>query len=275
MRPRDCPPRDRHWRIDDIPYASIERARVAGNRELFYLLASASFVEITSDLYTRNLVDYFHDDGEVREWIEHQWQHEELQHGAALKCYVNCLRPNFDWERAYLHFYSEYSPRCATKPLGPTPALEMVSRCLVETGTASLYTMLGRISAEPVLQILTRCIKDDEVRHYKYFYRYFLRYQQRERVVQSALLRTLWSRISEINGEDAYLAFKHVFLECHPDGRFNDSDYKAYCRQWKMLARSYYPYEMAIQMLLKPLQLNRWIQPATASLLAAGAKHFI
>lgn len=275
MRPQDCRVRDRHWRIDDIPYPTVDRARVAGNVDLFYLLASASFVEITSDLYARNLVDYFHNDAEVSDWIEHHWQHEELQHGAALRCYVNFLWPNFDWERAYSRFYSEYSPRCAAKPLGPTPALEMVSRCLVETGTATLYTMLGRLSPEPVLQTLARYIKDDEVRHYKYFYHYFQRYQKCEKVVQTAVLRTLWNRISEINGEDAYLAFKHVFIECHPDDRFHDGDYKTYCRQWKLLARRYYPYEMAVHMFLKPLQLNRWIQPMTISLFVAGTKCFL
>jgi len=42
-----------------------------------------------------------------------------------------------------------------------------------------------------------------------------------------------------------------------------------------MLARKCYPYEMAVQMLLKPPQLNPWIQPMTVSLLVAGAKRFI
>jgi len=135
-----------------------------------------------------------------------------------------------------------------------------------------LYTMLGRISPEPVLQTLARSIKDDEVRHYKYFYRYFLRYQERERVVQSAVLRTLWNRISEINGEDAYYAFKHVFLERHPERRFHDSDYKVFCRHWKVLARDFYPYEMAVRMFLKPVQLNRCLRPMTVSLLVTGAK---
>ncbi len=275
MGPRDCQLRDRHWRLEDIPYASIERDRLAGNWDLFCLLASASFVEITSDLYTRKLVDYFQDDTEFKDWIEHEWQHQELQHGTALKRYVNQLWPDFDWERAYARFYNEYSPRCAAKQLGPTRALEMLSRCVVETGTASLYTMLGAISTEPVLQMLARCIKDDEVRHYKYFYHYFQSYQERETLTHAALLRTLWSRIAEINGEDAYLAFKHVFLECHPDGRFNDRDYQVFSRHWRTLARNSYPYEMAVQMFLKPLQLNRWIQPPMVSLLVAGAKRFI
>lgn len=228
MKDRGRPLSRQHWLLAEIPYASLEHDRVDTNQELFYLLACASFVEITSDLYTRNLVDYFHDDKEVNGWLTGHWRHEELQHGMALRDYINTAWPKFDWERAYSHFYIDYSRRCAAKRLGPTPALEMVSRCLVETGTATLYTMLYRLCSEPVLRTVAAYIANDEVRHYKYFYHYFLRYQKKEQVPHSTVLRTLWNRISEIGDEDGYYAFKHVFLECHPRQRFHDSDYKAF-----------------------------------------------
>ena len=63
---------------------------------------------------------------------------------------------------------------------GPTRALEMVSRCLVETGTSCLYTMVSRLCAEPVLTRLTARMKDDEVHHYKHFYNCYLGYRQNE-----------------------------------------------------------------------------------------------
>ena len=262
-----------HWSVEQIPYEAIDPNRADVGRELFYLLASASFVEMTSDLYTRKLVDYFNDDPELCGWLIERWRREEVQHGIALRCYVNTVWPKFDWERAYFRFYTEYSRRCKAKQLGPTPALEMVSRCLVETGTATLYTMLNQVSAEPVLRTITAHIKSDEVRHYKYFYHYFLRYQQREGLGHFTVLRTLWNRFSKIDNEDVYCAFKHVFLECHPRRRFHDIDYRVFSSRWRLVARAFYPYEMAIRMLLKPIRLSRSVQRAAVPVLLAVTKY--
>jgi hypothetical protein len=262
-----------HWYVEDIPYGTIEPNQADTSPELFYLLASASFVEITSDLYARNLVKYLHDDPELSDWLERQWRYEETQHGIALRCYVNIVWPKFDWDRAYFRFYTEYSRRCEAKRLGPTPALEMVSRCLVETGTATLYAMLNRLCSEPVLRTITAHIASDEVRHYKHFYLYFLRYQKQEGFGRLAVLRALCKRILEVNDEDAYCAFKHVFLECHPRGRFHDSDYRVFCSRWRLLSQSYYPYEMAAKMFLKPIGLKQWVQKTAVPLLLAGVKY--
>jgi hypothetical protein len=273
MKKQDRSLSQQRWSVEEIPYAAIELSQADTNPELLYLLAAASFVETTSDLYTRNLVDYFRGDAEVRGWLERRWRPEEVQHGIGLKRYVTTVWPEFDWDQAYHRYYAEYSCRCEAKQLGPTPALEMASRCLVETGTATLYTMLYRMCSEPVLRALTAHIKNDEVRHYKYFYRYFLHYQKKERDSHCAGLRTLWNRIAEIDNEDGYYAFKHVFLECHPQQRFHDSDYEVFCRHYRLLARSYCPYEMAVKMFLKPIGLNRLIQRATVPLLLAGARY--
>ena len=66
------------WSIEDIPYETLARASVRDDRRLFDIVASASFIEITSDLYTRNLVEFFASDREVAEWLEQHWQREEL-----------------------------------------------------------------------------------------------------------------------------------------------------------------------------------------------------
>ncbi len=266
--------RSYRWSVEEIRYGSIERAHVDTEPELFYLLASASFVEITSDVYAQNLIDYFHSDKEVRSWVERQWRHEEVQHGVALKRYVNTAWPEFDWTKAYNQFYAEYSVCCQTKKLGPTPALEMASRCVVETGTATLYAMVQCMSDEPVLRTLAALIRNDEVRHYKYFYQYYLRYQKLERVPRYTVLRTLWNRVSEVNDEDAYCAFKHVFIERDPRHQLHDGAYKAFCRHYRLRARSCYPYDMAIKMFLKPIGLNRWVQRAAIPLLLLGARYF-
>ena len=47
------------WSADDIPYDALARDRVRDDMHLFYTVASASFIEITSDLYTYNLIDAY------------------------------------------------------------------------------------------------------------------------------------------------------------------------------------------------------------------------
>ena len=56
---------DAAWSVDDIPYDSIDASLIHDNTELFYLIAAASFVEITSDLYTRNLIEFFQGNPEI------------------------------------------------------------------------------------------------------------------------------------------------------------------------------------------------------------------
>src|ERR1700733_11868386 len=158
------------WSIEDIPYHALAHDRVRGDTQLFYTVATASFIEITSDLYTRNLVEFFRGDDEIIDWLQHGWEREELQHGAALRRYVETAWPEFDWDAAYRDFMVEFRQFCSVDQLAPTRALEMAARCVVETGTAAFYRMLSEMSPEPVLRRITANIRADEVRHYKYFY---------------------------------------------------------------------------------------------------------
>src|SRR5260364_113697 len=136
------------WRIEEIDFDRIDLRRATANEDLLLLVCAASFTESGSDLYTRNLVDYFNDDPEVSRWLAAHWECEELQHGRALKTYIHHVCPGFDWDRA----------------------LEMAARCVVETGTATLYRAIHAWADEPVLKEITDHIRSDEVRHYKYFY---------------------------------------------------------------------------------------------------------
>ncbi len=262
-------PGEATWSMDAVPFHALERDKVQGDRLLFYVLATASFVEITSDVYTRNLVEFFRDDAEIGSWLEHSWEREELQHGAALKRYVETAWPDFDWEAAYRNFLAEFTQFCSIDQLAGTRALEMAARCVVETGTATFYRALADVTREPVLHLLASEIGADEVRHYKHFYRFFLRYRDREGPSRTAVLRTLWNRIGEVDAEDAFYAFKHVFLGRNPGAEFHDKDYAAFRAALRPVARQHFPHKMATKMLLKPLGLSapvgRVVVPAIAS----------
>ncbi len=242
--------------MEEIPHHALARERVREDALLFYILASASFIEITSDLYTRNLVEFFRHDSEVIEWLENGWESEELQHGAALKRYVETAWPEFDWDATYRSFLDEFSWSARSSSSLAHVALEMAARCVEGTGTAAFYCMLSELTSEPVLGRLAREISVDEVRHYKHFYRYFVCYREREQPSCAAVPQTLWSRIAEVDAEDAFCAFKHVYLARNPGAEFRKCDYEAFRTGARQLAKKHFPHGMAIKMLLKPLGLS-------------------
>lgn len=263
------------WSIEQIPYGSIARDKVRDDRRLFYILASASFIEITSDLYTRNLVEFYRHDSEVAGWLEHVWVREELQHGAALKRYVQTAWPDFDWEGAYRNFVADYGQLCTADRLASTRALEMAARCVVETGTASFYRMISEDSREPVLRMLAARISADEVRHYKHFYRYFRRFQAIERPSRAAVLRTLWSRTTDIDAEDVFHSFRAVHLTLSGDTELHKGDYETYRNGLRQLARRHFPLGMAVKMLLKPLGLNAMVGRAVLPAVTSATRFFL
>lgn len=262
--PRRSPAHPR-WTLDDIPWQSIDQTTLVSRELLFYLVATASFIETATDTYARNLIEYYSDDPEITAWLDQDWQHEELQHGRALKRYVQTAWPDFDWDQVYRAFFAEFSQNCKLQALEPDRCLEMVSRCIVEMGTSSYYTSLSRMSPDPVLSLLARLIREDEVRHYKYFYRYFLRY--RERVGRWEIFKAVLRRLRMIDGADSSIALKHAYGVRHPGTPFDARLYRRIQKQGRYLLGPYFPHEMSVKMTLKPLDLNPKLQKIVAPMI--------
>jgi rubrerythrin len=264
----------RHWSLEDIPWNLVRRDAVTEERAFFFLVASASLMESATDLYTENLVEYFAGDEEVTSWLAQSWLPEELQHGRALRRYVETAWPEFDWEPAYRAFVEEFTPYCDVA-LEPARSLELASRCVVETGTASYYTTLSRASPDPVLAILARRIADDEVRHYKHFYRYFRSYRETERPSRAAVVPALWRRLRMTGGDDSFVVLKHVYKAHDPSAPFDTKLYRDLRREGRELVRNHFPYEMSVRMLLKPLDLGRRTQHAALPVAVALARFLV
>jgi len=250
------------WTLENLDFAGIDVARVRHNEELFFLLCSASFVESGSDLYTSNLIDHFDGDAELQAWLSQHWEHEELQHGRALSAYVRHVWPEFDWNTAFQAFWNEYGAMCTAEQLEASRGLELAARCVVETGTASLYRALNDIADEPVLRQLTNYIKSDEVRHYKHFYQHFRRYREQEGFGRYKVFRAILRRVNEIRSEDGDVALRHVFNQCYPQHRDDPAEFRRVAGRAQDLLRRHIPAEMTVKMLLKPLDLPPRLQGA-------------
>jgi hypothetical protein len=271
---RGAQPEARHWTLADLDLTRIQHGLVREDWFTYYLVAGASFIETAAELYTDNLVRHF-SDPLAREWLAKRWQPEELQHGRALRAYVEAVWPALDWERGYAGFFEEYSALCTMDELEASRTLEMAARCVVETGTATFYTTLHACAREPVLKRLTGFIRRDEVRHYNYFRSFFQAYQAEERVGRLSVLRALYKRLAEAEQEDAYVGFKHAWCSLHPDQPFRDEHFVAFMGEVRERLRPHYPYRMLVQMVLQPLRLNRTVQKVAEPLLIRGARRLV
>lgn len=264
----------RHWSLSDIPWERVQGDRVRRNEGLFYMVAAASLMESATDLYTENLIEYFVGDDEITAWLTHYWLPEELQHGLALRRYVETAWPDFPWDSVRENFIDEFRPFC-DEALEEERGLEMASRCVVETGTASFYTGLSRSSPEPVLALLTRHIAADEINHYKHFYRFFRKYREIERPGRAAVAPALWRRLRMTGGEDRLVVLKHIYAAHRPGVRFDAQVYRHVHRQCRAVVRPHFPIEMSVRMLLKPLALGPRVQRIAVPVLAALARRTV
>lgn len=252
------------WSLDDIVFSDIDVNAVRSDEFLFVTLASASFVEILAQTYSTNLTQHFRGNPEITNWLEAHWRPEEVQHGKALKAYVMAVWPEFDWDGGHARFSDDYANCCTVEKLEPQLALELIARCVVETGTSSFYRAIHDYVREPVLRDLINKIKMDEAAHYSFFRRHFAEFNVKEHHSTFAVVATIWRRMRDVRGEDAYIAFKHVHTTRNPFVPISSSHWRDYSKQAKALARHFYPYDMAIQMLVKPIpmaeQLKRPLQ---------------
>ena len=261
------------WCMDDLPYAQIDHAAIEDDEDLFYLLMSASFIETGSDTYAANLGEHYAGYPEIQHWLQGEWEHEELQHGAALRRYVETVWPSFPWQQAYDSFFAEYSQLCKVEELFSDRRLEMVARCVVETGTTAYYHTLRELSREPVLTQLLGQIRNDEIGHFKYFLAGFKGLQQQAPVGRMRIAGTLYSRLKELRDSDSDIALRHVFahkgaLFSQPEREFTDVAKRIY-----RLISTGLPADLAVRMLLKPLLLSPKVESrlrAPISKLACG-----
>lgn len=247
--------RSPHWRVEDMDFSRIDRQAVERSEDLFFLLVSASFIETGSDTYAANLAEHYAAYPEISAWLKDHWEAEELQHGQALRAYVEAVWPRFPWQQAYDSFFGEYSKLCTMEELYPDQRLEMVARCVVETGTTAYYHTLRELSDEPVLTGLLGHIRNDEVSHYKHFLKYFKELQQEAPVGRARIAGALYGRLKELRESDSDVALRHVWAYkgdyfADSSTRFEDMAQRIY----ELVSRRL-PTDLAVRMLLKPMLL--------------------
>jgi hypothetical protein len=215
---------------------------------------------------------FFAGDPEVVEWLRERWLKDEMRHGELLRAYVRKVWPRFDWDASYRSFLDDYGALCTVENLAPSRALEMVARCVIETGTATFYRMLSDAAHDPELKALAARISADEVHHYKHFYRFFRRYRAIEKPGRAAILRMLWDRLRDVREEDSLCALKAVHMACGDGARLSDGEYTALANALLLAFRRHFPCDMAAKMYLKPLGLPPLLGRAAAGTVGSAVR---
>ncbi|MEQ8698121.1 MAG: ferritin-like domain-containing protein [Bauldia litoralis] len=224
-----------HWTLEDIQWDRFDPSKVDG--DLIKVIKAAALVEKNGRDYARYLQEVFADDPEfVKDaWI---WGDEEVQHGDALGRWAELADPAFDFQTAFSDFAATIKlPEQVDRSVRGSKTGELVSRCLVECGTSSMYAALAKASDEPVLKQICQKIAADELRHYKLFYSYEKRYLNREKIGRWKRFWVAMGRARET--EDDELAYAYYAANHNGDGPY---DRKAY--NTKYAARIYAYYEL-------------------------------
>ena len=189
----------RHWTLDDVAWERFEATKV--DPRLVRMVKASALVERNGADYGIYLRNVFGGDAEFCAIVD-EWAKEEIQHGEALRRWAELADPGFDFDEAFRRFTDGYSLPLETETsVRGSRCGELVARCIVETGTSSLYSALYDACDEPVLRELCRRIAADEIRHYKLFLTWVERYRQREGLGRWGRMKVALGRMWE-SGDD-------------------------------------------------------------------------
>lgn len=201
-------PHDKHWKIADLPWDSLNPALV--DADLLKVVKAAALVEYNAAVYADYLKKIFHDDKPFCAAAD-RWAVEEVQHGAALGAWAEKIDPSWNLEAAMARFRAGYAPEHfingATNSVRGSRSGEMVARCMVEIGTSSYYSAIGEATTEPVLQAICKHIAADEFKHYKLFYDTLNQYLDSEKLSRMKRLKIALGRIAESEDDELSYAF--------------------------------------------------------------------
>lgn len=237
--------------------------RERSDRVVFYAAAVSSFLESSVPLYTRELRRMFAGDPEFLHWLDATWEPEESGHGQAMRELLARRWPEYRWEDAYDAFLREYTTYCGPHLLRPTRAREMLSRCVTECQAAMLYRALSAYTTDPGDAALFRSMYEDEVRHYKVFFREFRHHRADERLGALEVCGALFGRRDKAQVEDAGTALRYVNFGYSRELPFAPLEVEGATALAREALRAHFPSEPARLMMLKPLAetsaAGRWI----------------
>ena len=142
------------WSLDDIPWERFDASKA--EPWMITAIKAAALVEFNAPDYVSYLKRVL-PDPKTQILIE-VWGAEESQHGRALGRWAEMADPTFNLKETFARFRAGYSPPHFAEDATNAVSIrgsrrgEMISRCVVESGTSSYYSAIRDMTAEPVLK---------------------------------------------------------------------------------------------------------------------------
>jgi hypothetical protein len=160
------------WRMEDIPWSSIDRSKVTPNS--LALVRQIALAELTTYAATRRFLQEFSDDIDFTQWMS-VWFYEETKHPYALIRWMQELGETFSAK--------EMVRGRITAPFMKSRFGMLVTNVISEVNASAGYTVLYRMTDEPVLKLVAKNIAGDEARHATGFFAYARRAFERSKHV--------------------------------------------------------------------------------------------
>ena len=218
------------WNLNDIPWNQFDAAKV--QPELVALVAAACMVEHNSEDYARYLCEVFPGD-EAFAATAKTWAEEEVQHGMALRRWVEMADPAFDFDHSFTMFTTGFKlPENVHGSVRGSRTGELLSRCVVETGTSTYYTAIKEYTDEPVLKAICAKVAADEFRHYTLFYNYLKHYLPQEKISLLERLKVAIGRVTESDDDELAFAFYTASQRKHPTATNETYDRQTFANRY-------------------------------------------
>lgn len=204
------------WTLDEVHWDWFDPSRV--DPGLLAAVKAAALVEYNAPDYVAYLKRVFEGAGAETIAAIELWGAEESQHGRVLGRYAEMADPSFKLEEAFARFRGGYKVPYFhgedRQSVRGSRRGEMISRCVVESGTSSYYSAMRDASEEPLLREIAGRIAADEYRHYKLFYDTL--HAQPE--PDLGFFRKLWIAVGRVReSDDDELAFAYYCANVKPE----------------------------------------------------------
>ena len=244
------------WKLEQINWTRFNPDLV--DARMIPLIKMASLVEYNSGDYVDYLLNVFKGAPEIEAQIR-TWGDDERLHGTALRLWAEKVDPTFDFERSFKKFVSTFKiPTGEHGSIRGSQARELVSRCLIETGTTTYYSALADAATEPVLKQICGLIAADEVHHYKIFYTALGPYAKKENLSRWARIKTTLGRMTEVDDEELAVAYG---CANYPGRDISVADFEVYNQElMKWAYQMYKPrhFTKAARLILTATGLPNW-----------------
>jgi rubrerythrin len=205
------------WKFEDIDWTLFDAQKV--NPEILRVIKAGSVVEHNSSDYGLYLKNVFAGDAAFQKEID-AWSKDEVKHGKVLAAWIKLADPSYDFEGRFKAYVEGFPiDTNAKESIRGSQASELLTRCMVEIGTSTVYTAIKDAADEPLLKQICSKIAADEFRHYKLFYKYLQFYQEKEKLNFFRRFKVAVGRLLDSDDDELPFAYYAANGETAPYNR--------------------------------------------------------